>query len=352
MLSFTEIEFIDLFFRFAAVGCLVFIKIVWVNERHSLYSWMMRGLLLCITGYLLLTAPIDDGIYGHFRGVVLLLTELLPYLLWLSVLYLIKPEHFNQPISFAIKVVVLLSVIWFVYFFVIQQGRGAFHQVNHIFGILLFCHITFMALYDLKDDLVPNRRKFRVTLALFFGAYSSCLALFELFDLSLRASEWFGLANSATILLLIMLFSRLALKGEEPKTSIQDKIVLKKEGDETVPLKFKSLFSKLNKLIEQHFYTESNLTIGVLANKLNEPEHRVRLLINNHLGYQNFSAFLNHYRIPAAKKSFQDESQINLPILTIALELGYGSIGPFNRAFKQLEGITPSEFRQNVQNQR
>ncbi len=35
----------------------------------------------------------------------------------------------------------------------------------------------------------------------------------------------------------------------------------------------------------------------------------------------------------------------HLPILTIALDLGYGSIGPFNRAFKAAVGVPPSAYR-------
>jgi AraC-like DNA-binding protein len=34
-----------------------------------------------------------------------------------------------------------------------------------------------------------------------------------------------------------------------------------------------------------------------------------------------------------------------VPILTIALDAGFGSIGPFNRAFKAHTGLTPSEYR-------
>jgi AraC-like DNA-binding protein len=33
-------------------------------------------------------------------------------------------------------------------------------------------------------------------------------------------------------------------------------------------------------------------------------------------------------------------------VLTIALDCGYGSIGPFNRAFKARFGVTPSQFRE------
>jgi AraC-like DNA-binding protein len=36
-----------------------------------------------------------------------------------------------------------------------------------------------------------------------------------------------------------------------------------------------------------------------------------------------------------------------VPILTVALDAGFGSIGPFNRAFKAHTGLTPSEYRRS-----
>jgi AraC-like DNA-binding protein len=36
-----------------------------------------------------------------------------------------------------------------------------------------------------------------------------------------------------------------------------------------------------------------------------------------------------------------------VPILTIALDAGFQSLGPFNRAFKAHAGVTPSEFRRD-----
>jgi AraC-like DNA-binding protein len=40
-----------------------------------------------------------------------------------------------------------------------------------------------------------------------------------------------------------------------------------------------------------------------------------------------------------------DPAQEAVPILTIALDAGFQSLGPFNRAFKTQTGMTPSEFR-------
>ena len=40
-----------------------------------------------------------------------------------------------------------------------------------------------------------------------------------------------------------------------------------------------------------------------------------------------------------------DPTQEAVPILTIAMDAGFQSLGPFNRAFKAQTGVTPSEFR-------
>jgi AraC-like DNA-binding protein len=66
------------------------------------------------------------------------------------------------------------------------------------------------------------------------------------------------------------------------------------------------------------------------------------------MGYRNFNAFLNRYRIDAVKQALADTMQSEVAILDIALAAGFQSLGPFNRAFKADTGMTPSEFRRNA----
>ena len=94
-------------------------------------------------------------------------------------------------------------------------------------------------------------------------------------------------------------------------------------------------------------YRQDGLTIGALAQQLELPEYRLRRLINQALGYRNFNSFLNHYRIAEARAALVDPTQATVPILTIALDAGFSSLGPFNRAFKAETGVTPSEFRRD-----
>lgn len=98
---------------------------------------------------------------------------------------------------------------------------------------------------------------------------------------------------------------------------------------------------------EAKIYRQENLSIGSLADAMCLPEYRLRRLINQGLGYRNFSAFLNHYRIHDAKRALRDPAYGATPVLSIALEVGFQSIGPFNRAFKASTGLTPSEYRRD-----
>ena len=92
-------------------------------------------------------------------------------------------------------------------------------------------------------------------------------------------------------------------------------------------------------------HRREGLTIGLLSAELSVPEYRLRRLINEGLGYRNFNAFLNHYRIEEAKAALADPGQKEVPVLTIAMDTGFQSVGPFNRAFKTATDLTPTEFR-------
>jgi AraC-like DNA-binding protein len=98
----------------------------------------------------------------------------------------------------------------------------------------------------------------------------------------------------------------------------------------------------------ERVYRQEGLSIGALAAKLDLQEYRLRQAINEGLGYRNFNAFLNRYRIDDAKAALSDPSQREVPVLTIAMDAGFQSIGPFNRAFKADTGTTPAEFRREA----
>lgn len=113
-----------------------------------------------------------------------------------------------------------------------------------------------------------------------------------------------------------------------------------------------ALAARLHHIVEgEEVFREEGLTIASLARRLEVQEHRLRQLINSQLGFRNFNAFLHHFRIQEAKKALVDPSKRHLNVAQIAYEVGYRSLGPFNKAFKELTGQTPTEFRTSQEQQ-
>jgi AraC-like DNA-binding protein len=101
----------------------------------------------------------------------------------------------------------------------------------------------------------------------------------------------------------------------------------------------------LDRVKQDALYRRHGLSIGDLAEVVDLPEHRLRSVINGHLGFKNFAAFLNHFRLREAAQRLRDPGFAHLPVLTIALDAGFASIGPFNRAFRAAFGLTPTDYR-------
>jgi AraC-like DNA-binding protein len=96
-------------------------------------------------------------------------------------------------------------------------------------------------------------------------------------------------------------------------------------------------------------FADEDIGLARLAQRLAVPEYRLRRVIHQRLGHRHFNAFVNAFRLDEAKTALADRARRETPVLTIALEAGFQSIGPFNRAFKAMTGMTPTEFRrQNI----
>jgi AraC-like DNA-binding protein len=107
-----------------------------------------------------------------------------------------------------------------------------------------------------------------------------------------------------------------------------------------------SVLDRLNRrFVPERLYAREALTIAELASLLGTQEHVLRRVINHGLGFRNFNDFLHTHRLKEAADRLGDPQGRRIPVLTIALEVGYGSVGPFNRAFKERFGVTPTEYR-------
>lgn len=92
-------------------------------------------------------------------------------------------------------------------------------------------------------------------------------------------------------------------------------------------------------------YVSPELKVADLAARLGEPEYRVTQSITAASGFANFNRLINHHRVERAKRMLGDPALRGRPILLIAFDCGFASVGPFNRAFKDETGLTPRDWR-------
>jgi AraC-like DNA-binding protein len=202
-----------------------------------------------------------------------------------------------------------------------------------------------------SSDLVEGRRRIRVFIVGAAALYGGINAVLQML---LSGGEAAGIAttvNSAALAAIVAAISWLMMRVDgadlfpvasepAPVTIFPNQSVAAEDSND------QKLVDALTRLMgDERIYRHDNITIGTLATKLRVPEYRLRRLINQRLGYRNFNVFLNNHRIEEAKAALADPTQAEVPVITIAMDAGFQSLGPFNRAFKATTGVTPTEYR-------
>lgn len=204
-----------------------------------------------------------------------------------------------------------------------------------------------------REDLIERRRRLRFVLAIAVSLYAARILGSELLDRGGAAAASTGIGNTVALAALVFVLAFASLTGGRTFTARIALATPAEAAPEDMPAAAPpaashdpELLARLRRLLEEdRVYREEGLSIGGLAGRLDVPERRLRQLINQHLGHRNFSSFINGYRLDDAAGALADPGQAEVPILTIALDAGFQSIGPFNRAFKARAGVTPSEYR-------
>jgi AraC-like DNA-binding protein len=222
----------------------------------------------------------------------------------------------------------------------------AFWLAHNLVGAALAVHILVLIATGWRGDLVEQRRRLRGPVLLAGAGYALAVIMVQTGELFVGSAEQLS-PIAAGALMLMGLVSLWAFGRVDSDLFAAPKSVLPVKA-EAAPIDGADAVAaaELDRLmLVERLYREEGLTIASLALRLRLPEHRLRLLINQKLGHRNFSAFLNQWRLTDAKQALGDQAQREVPISTIALDAGFASLGPFNRAFKAETGLTPSEYR-------
>jgi len=99
---------------------------------------------------------------------------------------------------------------------------------------------------------------------------------------------------------------------------------------------------------EKQLYLDGELTLIGLAEAAGLTTHQVSQVINGQMN-QNFFSFVNNYRIQLAKRMLLDPKTSAMPIVELAIEVGFQSKSAFYDSFKRVTNMTPTQFKKTGQ---
>jgi AraC-like DNA-binding protein len=213
--------------------------------------------------------------------------------------------------------------------------RWPFTRAGEVYGMLapfaMVAHVVWVSISDRANDLLEARRRVRVWLVagLMVATLVSLATEYlepPLFAEALRSALSVMPAQLALFFWLVRLgASALSFSGSDshllPQTSQRAASALKELG--AVDAKHVALHKRLQLAIDvEHIYRQPGLSIDDLAVKLNAPAHHLRQLINEQLGYRNFAALLNGYRLIETKAALSDLERARDTVSVIAFEAG------------------------------
>ncbi len=338
-----DLNLVDTLVRGAGIGialtlCLRQIMIAF-RVRAAIFGVLFG---LGIAGYLVCSAlwfaTLPRTVFVPF----VILCMMNPLLFWLFARALFDDDFRVKRLEWSISAgIAALILFWF-------AGRAADFDVIaelsevvlQVAGMALVLHILFTVLRGFREDLLEQRRKLRVYLVAVSGGYMLVISVAELVLSGAAPPASLALLNAFGILILIGGINLLVTPLNPdlyPIARLAATQPVKRPDD--------ALMKKVVAAMAAGAYRDESQSISAFAKELGVPEYQLRRAINQGLGYRNFSAFVNHYRLAEVKAALADPGKARLPILTLALSAGFNSIAPFNRAFKAEFGVTPSYFR-------
>ena len=336
--------------RGGAIAILLLIGLfAWRDARHLAAARYVVLYMVCGASYLVESAP--GVMYSHVAWVLPLrvLSIITPavFQLWASATF---NDSFRPSwIAWLPTAGMAALAIW-----AITADRWLPWRIAEAAALALVAVGVWQVLGGRAGDLVEGRRRFRLVLAIAAAVAIAGITLFS----ALAGPQSRAYASIITVAITLVL----AIGGAMLGLGIRTWSGLVNEpaaggGNPTGPAaaaaiaidpEERVLLDRLQRLMEEaRIYREEGLSIASLASRLGLPEYRLRRLINQRLGHRNFTSFVNGYRLAETIAALSDTGQAQVPILTIALDAGFQSIGPFNRAFKAQTGMTPSDFRRD-----
>lgn len=332
---------LELILRGIAIGALIATMAgLWRGGKG--HSARLAGVVLAVSviAYALQSSALSRAAIGPLEPIVHFLALGGSGLFWLFIVTLFDDREVSPLLLAPFGGLTLLGLVGWLGPAPIQPSVWIVHNLIEI-GFA--AHALFVIVRSWRGDLVEARRRLRGPFLAAVTFFVVVLAGFEIGESFGVEAAWYELLGATALALftsagaIVFLQAQPALFGAAAPAEAQAPDL--NAGDQHMLARLEDVMGA------GEAWRREGLTIGALAEEVGVPEHRLRRLINDHLGHRNFAAFVNAYRIAAAKQRLADPAGARMPVSAIAFDLGFASLGPFNRAFKEATGQTPSEWR-------
>lgn len=344
-------EVFDILVRGIAIGLLTAVG-AGIARAAAAPAQRVAGVFfsLAIIGYVTQEPDSLTGLFGAFNWPLRFLAVLGTGALWLFVLMLFTDPPKLRPwhaLPFAGLLALALTGM-----FAADAWRWPAWLAHNIVEAVLVLHAVAVILRGRQGDLIEERRGLRVGFLVAIAIFALSIAILEGIDLFIALPGILNRVNGVALALAAFAGAVLLLQTRSllfappwrgPEASDATAGTIPPTGGANPD---RAALDRILALADQQqIWRREGLTIGMLAAQAGLPEHRARRLINTQLGCRNFSEFVNTRRIKAAKQALADPARLRTTVAEIAYELGFGSLGPFNRAFKEATGQTPTAWR-------
>lgn len=370
------LQFPQIFLPLAAAQLLFLALYFLTRHRNFLLARLIAVWAICMICYLLVATPGTPILdYPLIAMLFRRLGTLTTILLWFIAYFMFADKHDIKPI------------VWIcaVYYFVARTVAGLmgyldypFYPQTYVFTHLLgevirfgfIAHAIFLISKGYAGDLSVHRRPLRIgfvlgmSLILVVTVVNNSYLMFSNFletVLSPEVSEipFISQEDAPIPIILISIYLYFAttvlmlwqfkIPGEQASAMLGAAPVFEEPFAATSALKSDQarLIDKIKYAMEvDRLYRKHKLTVNELAEHIGSREYKVRVAINNHMKFRNFSELLNSYRISEAAKRLLDNDE---NVSSIGLDVGYVSLSSFHKAFKEKHRVTPKEFRRQFQ---
>lgn len=355
MLELTGSLLLEIAIRFVAVGLYLAAAIIIFRLRVSSTRISGTAAYLSKASHVILHFPPIMPLLGNSGVLITFVSTLGSALTWLFGVELFSDaRRFDR--KRLIPVFIVLGIV-LAAMFTPQPFRRALWLMHAFTTVALMAHLLTVIMASWRNDLVDRRRFIATPIFLLTAVYSIALGFIENVKVLMGIPREPSLMNAGFLLfsalLAVIVFGQYGsvLFGDESEpvaTTTQTRTTASASA-ELSPADF-ALAAALEQLMRHdRLYRTQGLRISDLAAELRVPEYRLRQLLNCALGHRNFNAYISQWRIAEAKEALSDPTQAEVPISTIAIDSGFHSLAPFNRAFRGETGMTPSEYRAEAQ---